>query len=266
MYTWVLGAAAVAHAMMPNGGSIPAPTGPAAATTAGHFVDGAFTSDAGTRRWRLWVPRRYDGARRHALVVLLHGCTQDPDDLARGTRVTEHADRADVLVLLPEQPETANPKKCWNWYEPAHQVRETGEPALIAGMTRQVVQQWSVDPRRVHVAGISAGAAMASLVSVAYPDLFASVGLHSGIPYRAASNVMEGLQVMANGASEVDRLAHLAHTEMGARARPIPVISVQGERDPVVRPVNAAQTRGAWLAMNAAARGDTAAFIPREPA
>ena len=225
------------------------------AQAAGHFVDGTFSSDAGTRRWRLWVPSRYDKSRRHPLVVLLHGCTQDPDDLARGTRVSEHADRRDVLVLLPEQPESANPKKCWNWYDPAHQQRDGGEPALIAGMTRQVAGEWAVDPQQVHIAGISAGAAMAAILAVTYPDVYASVALHSGIAYRAAANVMEGVGVMTTGAPDSPRLARLAYDAMGARARVIPAIIVQGAADPVVKPINAIHTRDMWLAMNALARG-----------
>ena len=238
---------------MPNGGSDVAPTAAERSGAPGRFVDGAFTSDAGTRRWRLWVPSGYDAAKRHALVVMLHGCTQDPDDLARGTRVAEHADRRTVLVLLPEQPASANVKKCWNWYDPAHQQRDAGEPALIAGMTRQVMGDWAVDTQRVFLAGISAGAAMAAVVAVAYPDVYAAVALHSGIPYRAAASVMEGVNVMATGAPDAPRLARAAYEAMGVRARPIPAMIVQGAADAVVRPINAVHTRDIWLAMNAMA-------------
>ena len=223
--------------------------------SSGRFVDGTVTTTAGSRRWRLWIPEGYDASRRYPLVVMLHGCTQDPNDLARGTRVTEHADREGLLVLLPEQPDSANPKKCWNWYEPAHQRRDAGEPSLIAAATRQVVRDWSVDARRTYVAGISAGAAMAALVAVAYPEVFAAVGLHSGIPYRAAATVMEGIGAMAKGASDVAKLARLAREEMSTRVRPIPAIIVQGADDAVVRPVNATHSRDVWLAMNALARG-----------
>ena len=256
---WLLAAVGFLGAPVPNGGSEAAPVvAQAGAAAPGRFVEGAFTSDAGTRRWKLWVPSGYDAARRYPMVVMLHGCTQDPDDLARGSRATAHADSGGVLVLLPEQPESANPKKCWNWYDPAHQRRDAGEPSLIAGMTRQVMREWAVDPQRVYLAGISAGAAMASIVAVSYPDVYAAVALHSGIPYRAATNVMEGVGAMAKGAADTARLARDAHEAMGTRARPIPAIIVQGEGDPVVRPVNAVQTRDAWLAMNALARGNGA--------
>jgi poly(hydroxyalkanoate) depolymerase family esterase len=190
------------------------------------------------------------------MVVLLHGCTQDPDDLARGAHVASHADRSGVLVLLPEQPEAANPRKCWNWYDPAHQQRERGEPSIVAGMTRQIMRQWSVDSERVYVAGISAGAAMASVLAITYPDVFAAAALHSGIPYGAATNVMAGVTVMSNGAADTTRLARAAYEAMGAKARPLPVLIVHGADDPIVKRVNATQTRDAWLAMNAMARGD----------
>ena len=240
-----------------HGGSDSAPTvaGASRPHAAGRFVDGTTSTGAGTRRWRLWIPDGYDASRRYPLIVMLHGCTQDPNDLARGTRATEHADRNGVLVLLVEQPESANPKKCWNWFDPSHQRRDTGEPSLIASASRQVMDAWPVDTRRVYIAGISAGAAMASLVAVAYPDLYAAVALHSGIPYRAASNVMDGVGVMAKGTADVGRLATLARDEMGPRARRIPAIIIQGTDDPVVRAVNATQTRDAWLAMNALVAG-----------
>ena len=245
----------------PSGGGdgAPAAAPPAAAAATGRFVDGSYTSDAGTRAYRLWVPNGYDRQRRAPLVVLLHGCTQDPDDLARGTRVASHADRRGVLVLLPAQPASANVKKCWNWYDPAHQRRDAGEPALIAGMTRQIIQEWAADERRVYVAGISAGAAMASVMAIAYPDLFAAAGLHSGIPFGAATDVMQGVGAMANGAPDAERLARVARDAMGPRARPIPAIIIQGAADPVVRPINATHTRNQWVAMNALALGQTSA-------
>src|SRR5690349_16333449 len=147
--------------------------------SAGRWIDGAFSNSAGTRNYKLYVPGSYDPKKRHMLVVLLHGCTQDPDDIARGTRIAEHAEREGFLALLPEQPASANPKKCWNWYDPAHQARDAGEPSLIDGMTATVMHDYAVDPARVHLAGISAGAGMASLVAVAYPERWASLALHS---------------------------------------------------------------------------------------
>ena len=190
----------------------------AAAMLAGRFLTGA-VEDGGTRReYRLYVPDGYDAARPAPLVVFLHGCTQDPDDLARGTRMNEVAERAGFLVLYPAQPATANGLKCWNWFDPAHQRRGAGEPALVEAMTRQVMREWRVDPRRVHVAGISAGGAMALVVAAAYPELYASAASHSGI---------------AVG---------------GDGARPIPLLLLHGSADPTVSPANAQAIAQQWSA------------------
>ena len=132
-----------------------------ASTETGQFIMREISTEQGVRRYKLYVPGSYDGSKAFPLVVMLHGCTQDPDDIARGTRLNESAEEKSVLVAYPEQPETANPRKCWNWYEPAHQKRDEGEPALIAAITHQVMKDYRVDPRRVYVAGVSAGAAMA---------------------------------------------------------------------------------------------------------
>ena len=225
------------------------------ASVEGGWTDGTYPDAAGSRRYKLYLPGGYDASRRHPLVVLLHGCTQDPDDVARGTRIATHAEREGFLVLLPEQPASANPKKCWNWYDPAHQARGAGEPALIAGMTEQVAREHGVDPARVHLAGISAGAGMASLVAVAYPERYASLALHSGLAWRAATDVMGALGVMAKGSADPDSLGAAAHAAMGSRARPIPVLVVHGGKDAVVNPANGAHAARQWAATNARALG-----------
>ena len=228
----------------------------AGGTLQGRWVDGTFTGTMGSRRYQLYVPGGYDPARRHMLVVMLHGCTQDPADFARGTRIAEHAERGGFLALLPEQPETANPKKCWNWYEPANQARGAGEPAMLDGIISQVMRDHAVDPARVHLAGISAGAAMASLMAVAYPERFASIALHSGMAWRPATDVMSALGVMARGAADADSLGAAALTAMGDRARVIPTLVVHGGKDVVLNPTNGRQTARQWVITNTrASRG-----------
>jgi poly(hydroxyalkanoate) depolymerase family esterase len=240
---------ALGSAAPPRAAEPPPPTG------AGRWVEGAFAGADGSRRYKLYVPGSYDRSRRHVLVVLLHGCTQDPDDLARGTRVAAHAEREGFLALLPEQPASANPKKCWNWYDPAHQRRDAGEPALVAGMTRQVMHDYAVDPTRVHLAGISAGAAMAALVAVAYPEQYASLALHSGLAWRAATDVVGALGVMARGGADPDALGAAAFAAMGGRARAIPTLVIHGGKDAVVNPANGRQSARQWAATNALALG-----------
>jgi poly(hydroxyalkanoate) depolymerase family esterase len=222
----------------------------------GQFVVREISTDHGTRRYKLFVPESYNGSKAYPLVVMLHGCTQDPDDIARGTRLNESAEEKGVLVAYPEQPESANPRKCWNWYDPAHQKRDQGEPALIAAITRQVMKDYRVDQRRVYVAGVSAGAAMAVAVALTYPDLFAAVGSHSGIPYGKATNVGEALAAMQGKGIAGDALASAAKNAMGTRMRAIPAIVFQGGSDHVVNPANAPQLVAQLMSIQGAPPGD----------
>ena len=238
---------------------------PAGSAAPGQWVSGEYTNAGGTRRYELYLPSGYDASKkkRHMLLVLLHGCTQDAADIARGTRVAEHADRDDFIALLPEQPESANLKKCWNWYDAAHQSRDAGEPAIIAEMTAKIVTDYPIDPDRVHLAGISAGAAMASILAVAYPETYASVALHSGIPWHSATNVMAALGVMARGITddEAAALGKQAAAAMAKHARPIPALVIYGGQDKVVNIANGRASAVLWSGMNGLA-GRTAVIVP----
>ena len=155
----------------------------------------------GSRRYRLYVPARASGAAGapRPLLVMLHGCTQDPDDFAVGTRILAAAERHGVVVALPEQPRDANPMGCWNWFEPAHQGRR-GEPGIIAGIAEDVIRAESIDARRVFAAGLSAGGAMAAVLAETHGDVFAAVGVHAGLPHGAARDVASAMAVMRGGA------------------------------------------------------------------
>ena len=163
-------------------------TATATATGAGTFTSGSHTHATLTRRYKLYVPTQSTG-QPQPLVVMLHGCTQNPDDFAVGTGMNERAREQGFCVLYPEQSQDANPQRCWNWFKHNHQRRGSGEPALIASMTQAIMKEHNIDPRRVFIAGLSAGGAMAAIVADAYPDIFAAVGVHSGLPNGAASNV-----------------------------------------------------------------------------
>jgi poly(hydroxyalkanoate) depolymerase family esterase len=224
----------------PEAAAPQSPTGAAGGTFEWHTYSG----DAGARRYKLFVPAGHDAARPAPLVVMLHGCTQDPDDFARGTRFNELAGAAGVLVAWPEQPAEQQVQKCWSWYDPAHQAASRGEPAVIAGITREVMAGHAVDPKRVYVAGVSAGAAMAINVAASYPELFAAVGSHSGIPYRAASDVPHALTVMRAGNPDPAILAYALQDALGGRA--MPLIAIHGGADAVVSPVNSRQLAAQW--------------------
>ena len=174
------------------------PTSPADQVPPGAFVSRSFTNHAGTRTYKLYVPSSYAGELGEPVpvVVMLHGCTQSPDDFAAGTRMNELAEQRGFLVVYPAQAANANGSKCWNWFRSEDQGRDRGEPALITGITREVVANYHVDENRIFVAGLSAGAAMAVILGTTYPDTYAAVGAHSGLPYGAAHDMASAFGAM----------------------------------------------------------------------
>ena len=212
------------------------------------FVRASYSNGAGTRFYQTYLPARGEGKPR-PLVVMLHGCKQNPDDFAAGTRMNELADEIGFIVVYPEQAAVANVSKCWNWFKAADQKRDAGEPSLIAGITHDVIARYNVDPRRVYVAGLSAGGAMAAIMGRTYPDLYAAIGVHSGLAYAAARDVASALAAMRGyGRAPEPRCG-----ESGTQS--IPTIVFHGDGDTTVHPRNGEQVFASQSVENGEANG-----------
>jgi poly(hydroxyalkanoate) depolymerase family esterase len=200
----------------------------------GKFIEAVYTNAAGSRAYKLYVPSHYQG-QALPLIVMLHGGTQTPDDFAAGTRMNLIAEEQTCLVVYPAQPGHANPAKCWNWFRACDQRRGRGEPSLIAGITRQVMHDYSVDAQRVYVGGLSAGAAAAAVMGATYPDLYAAIGVHSGLACGAADDLISAFAAMRQGASASGKTTDILEDQQPF----VPTIVFHGDRDHIVHPRNA---------------------------
>jgi poly(hydroxyalkanoate) depolymerase family esterase len=203
----------------------------------GKFIEAVYTNAAGSRAYKLYIPSRYQG-QALPLIVMLHGGTQTPDDFAAGTRMNLIAEEQTSLVVYPAQPSHANPAKCWNWFRGSDQRRGRGEPSLIAGLTRQVMHEYSVDAQRVYVGGLSAGAAAAAVMGATYPDLYAAIGVHSGLACGAADDIISAFAAM-RGDSRYSAASGEATDVLEDQQPFVPTIVFHGDRDNIVHPRNA---------------------------
>ena len=199
------------------------------------FTEGHFGEPL-KRRYMLYEPasRRPGPA---PMLVLLHGCNQGAEDFAAGTRMNEAAEDAGMFVLYPEQSLLANPMRCWNWYAPQAPAGGTGEASLIAALTRQVAAEHGIDPTRVYVAGMSAGGAMAGVLARDHPDLYAALGVHSGVPAGHANSLYSALRLMSRGPAPGQIEASQGGEDGASRA--IPSIVFHGDEDTTIHSSNA---------------------------
>jgi poly(hydroxyalkanoate) depolymerase family esterase len=214
------------------------------------FRDHGFSCDAGALHYKLFVPAGLGAAA--PLIVMLHGCTQSPDDFARGTRMNALAQEHGYVVAYPAQSRSKNAQKCWNWFRSHDQQRGQGEPAIIAALTGQLVKSHGLDERRVYVAGLSAGGAMAAVLASTYSDVYAAIGVHSGLPVGAARDLPSAFAAMKQGAGGPSAGVPPAHRD------PVPAIVFHGDRDITVDPSNGA-------AIIAQCIGTTPAVLETQP-
>ncbi|MBV8987993.1 MAG: PHB depolymerase family esterase [Solirubrobacterales bacterium] len=202
------------------------------------------------------------------LVCMLHGCTQDPAMFAAATAMNESADRHNFVVVYPGQRRGQNAQGCWNWFLPEHQQRGAGEPELIAGIARRLIGAESgprIDPTRIFVAGLSSGGAMALILAACYPDLFAAVAVHSGLPYRSAHNVASAFAVMGHADANETPDGAAIHAAMGAHARTVPSLVIHGTADRTVAPKNANNILAQSMYANRLAAPETCEHDPAKP-
>jgi poly(hydroxyalkanoate) depolymerase family esterase len=217
-----------------------------------------------SREYLVYIPKGRSWWRRAPLVVLCHGCKQTPEEFARGTRITELADAHGFVVLLPRQKESANPWRCWNWFD-VRTMRGKGEAAIVAAQIRSVRRRYRCDRKRVLVAGMSAGGALAAIMGVRYPGLVSAVAVHSGLACGAAKSPMTAIAVMQAGPEQdVGAIADAARSGAAPSTLPIPLLAMHGDRDNVVAPRNAPALVRQYLHLNghAAAGEGTESGLP----
>ena len=200
------------------------------------FLNRSFTCAAGSRNYRLYIPRQLKKSER-TLLVMLHGGTQDGEDFAAGTRMNTLAEEHGFIVAYPSQSKAANQSLCWNWFTPENQRRGKGEPAIIAGITSEVVASYDVDPDHVFIAGLSAGGAMAAVMAATYPELYAAIGVHSGLPYRSATDLPSAFAAMRGTPAPRGRVSRKPRGSTSITPRR--TIVFHGDADKIVHPSNA---------------------------
>lgn len=220
---------AAVRASRPMAPRAPVKTKPLAADV-GQFLSLSYSNGQSSRAYKLYIPSSHVGESA-PLIVMLHGCKQNPDDFATGTRMNELAESEGFLVAYPAQTARENGANCWNWFESDQQSREGIEPSLIAGIVRDIRRSHAVDSSRVFVAGLSAGAAMAVILGRTYPEVFAGVAAHSGLPVGAAHDVMSAFAAMHGGS---------AASSTDIRRSSVPTIVFHGDADRTVALSNGA--------------------------
>lgn len=237
-------------ALMPGVAAPPsAPRTPPRIPEGAQYLARTHRSAAGSRGYTLFLPAG-QAAQPRGLILMLHGCTQSPDDFAAGTHMNALAGRQGFAVAYPAQTRQHNAASCWNWFSPANQMRGAGEPAMLASLTRRLMREFGLERDAVFVAGLSAGGAMAAILADLYPDVYAAAGVHSGLARGAAHDVFTAMSAMRNGAPSTLKPGA---APLNAPSRPVRRIVFQGDADNTVHPANAAMIVAAAVGEGAVA-------------
>ncbi|MBB6444481.1 extracellular catalytic domain type 1 short-chain-length polyhydroxyalkanoate depolymerase [Bacillus benzoevorans] len=216
-------------------------------------------------KYKLYIPGEYQVDKECPLVVLLHGCSQNPDDFAAGTNMNTLAEKEQFFVLYPDMNHPFNPADpagynhfgCWNWFLDKNQHRGQGHPKLIYGMINEVKSKYMIDSKKVYAAGFSAGGSQACILGAAYPDVFNGIGIYSGLAYDAANVLLlidplanEAQKRMATGVPDPFECGNHAFQEMGENKKKMRVIVFHGSSDTTVNPINGEQVIIQWAQTN----------------
>jgi poly(hydroxyalkanoate) depolymerase family esterase len=195
------------------------------------FEEYSFSNAAGKRNYKLYIPSSYAG-KQVPLVIMMHGCTQSPDDFALGTQMNILAEEMNFIVAYPAQIKSANASNCWNWFNAKDQKRDKGEPSIIAGITHKITENFVIDKKRIYIAGLSAGGAVAAIMGAEYPDLYTAIGVHSGLASGAANSIITAMGAMRNGSLDL---------KTNDEIKLMPVIVFHGDNDNTVAQLNGQQ-------------------------
>jgi poly(hydroxyalkanoate) depolymerase family esterase len=211
--------------------------GPKPTPGVSHWSSRRFEHKGQSHQAKVFLPSSYVG-RPLPMVVMLHGAQQNPDDFAAGTQMNQMAEKAGIIVVYPEQSESNNLIRCWDWYKASNHLRDSGDTAMLAALTCELIAEVNADGNRVYVAGMSAGGAMAINLAVLYPDIYAAAAVHSGIAFGVADDYVSALCAMNDGRGRI-RLPKV--TSNPHPSRRAPMIVFHGDADDTVHPRNSGQ-------------------------
>src|SRR5437762_530073 len=220
------------------------------ADSSGTWQQYTYNGSAGSRPYFVYTPANYQVGTATPMIVMLHGCTQTPTDFAAGTQMDQLADQKQFIVVYPQETSTYSQEECWNWFNSADQSRGSGEPAIIAGIVQAVKQttsQWTIDTHHIYAAGLSAGAAMTVILGATYPDIFAAIGVQSGLEYQAATSSTDAYTDLRQGGPDPARQGQAACNATERAARVVPTITFHGTSDYLVYPINGEQVVRQWM-------------------